>query len=47
MSGWKSGIPFQSGIGPDGIDEEFATFITTFLEKTSPLTQIRQLEKGR
>jgi tRNA nucleotidyltransferase (CCA-adding enzyme) len=33
--------------GPDGIDEEFATFITSFLEKSSPLTQIRHLEKGR
>jgi tRNA nucleotidyltransferase (CCA-adding enzyme) len=30
--------------GPDCMEKEFATFITTFLEKTSPLTQIRQLE---
>ena len=33
--------------GLDCMDDEFATFITTFLEKASPLTQIRQLEKRR
>ncbi len=30
--------------GLDCMEREFATFITTFLEKTSPLTQIRQQE---
>ena len=30
--------------GPDCMEKEFAIFIITFLEKTSPLTQIRQLE---
>ena len=31
-------------VGLECLEEEFATFITTFLEKTSPLTQIRQQE---
>jgi tRNA nucleotidyltransferase (CCA-adding enzyme) len=30
--------------GPECLDEEFATFITSFLGKTSPLTRIRQKE---
>jgi tRNA nucleotidyltransferase (CCA-adding enzyme) len=32
--------------GLDCMEEEFATFITAFLEKTSPLTQIRQRDSS-
>lgn len=32
--------------GVDCMEEEFASFITTFLEKRSPLTQIRQLDNS-